>query len=312
MELLSIFSNLRLLGSGKTTLLSLICSDHPQTYALPIELFGQSRLPKVGQPGISIFDIQARIGHSSPEIHAFFPRHLSVRQTLETAWADTFLGKPQLNYDRDMDVDACLHWFNDDLKPRSGPSPKKMSQAQGRGRLIEPLPFRKGYGLSTDVQRIEDTRIDWADELRFGELSFSAQRVALFIRAVIKKPDLVILDEAFSGMDEEVRNKCMVFLGHGQERTSVWNKAQATMVAVRARGKFISAGEARFSGLSKEQALLCVSHVKEEVPGVMREWICLPEAQTGKAPRHGRLRSPLCWNWTKWDRIWGLETSNDI
>ena len=205
-----------------------------------------------------------------------------------------------------MDVDACLHWFNADLKPGSSPPPKDLFHASnGRARKIEQVPLSRRHELRADLLRIEDTDIDWADEMRFGELSFSAQRVALFIRAVIKKPDLVILDEAFSGMDDHVRDKCKLFLSRGQNRKWVWNEAQTARRQVHASESYLSAGGARFSGLSKEQALLSVSHVKEEVPDVVREWICLPNANTGQAPRHGRLNSPLCANWTKWDGIWG-------
>jgi ABC-type molybdenum transport system ATPase subunit/photorepair protein PhrA len=80
-------------GSGKTTMLSLITSDHPQTYGLPIKLFGRSRLPAPGQPGISVFDLQRKMGHSSPEVHAFFPKNISLRRTLESAWADAPLAQ---------------------------------------------------------------------------------------------------------------------------------------------------------------------------------------------------------------------------
>lgn len=302
---------LLLVGSGKTTILSLICSDHPQTYALPIELFGQSRLPKPGQPGISIFDIQARIGHSSPEIHAFFPRNLSVRQTLENAWADTFLGKAQLNHDRDSDVDAYLRWFHAELNPGSSPYPEedeptKQDTAQSLGQKKRRDP--ESQRAKRELEQIEAADIDWADELRFGEMSFSAQRVALFLRAIIKKPDLVILDEAFSGMDDYVRDRCMLFLARGQERSWAYFKPNKTRrqrrVAVASR--LSKSGEARISGLSQEQALICVSHVKEEVPGLVREWMCLPDADEGKPARFGRLGSPLEWNWRKWDGIWGM------
>ncbi len=50
-------------GSGKTTIVSLLCSDHPQTYSLPIKLFGRSQRPEPGfgeLPRI-IRDIQARV-----------------------------------------------------------------------------------------------------------------------------------------------------------------------------------------------------------------------------------------------------------
>ncbi len=306
------FSGLHIQGSGKTTLLSLICSDHPQTYALPIEIFGQSRLPKPGKPGISIFDIQARIGHSSPEIHAFFPRHLTVRQTLESAWAETFLGKPQLSHECDSDVDACLRWFRSELSSAFSTCPEETRNEILRLTKHDKPELRqkRTKGLTMEMQfeleRLEGADLDWADELRFGEMSFSAQRVALFIRAIIKKPDLVMLDEAFSGMDSCVRDKCLLFLAYGQERRLASNDSGTEMVMIPTPYKHLWVGESRFSGLSKEQALVSISHVKEEVPDVLREWICLPEANTGEPPRSGRLGTPLRFNWNKWNGIWGI------
>lgn len=70
-------------------------------------------------------------------------------------------------------VDAALRWFDGDLRSNGG---------------------KEG-----------ESETGWADQLLFGGLPFSSQRVALFLRAVIKAPDLVILDEAFSGMDESLR-----------------------------------------------------------------------------------------------------------
>lgn len=207
-----------------------------------------------------------------------------------------------------MDVDACLHWFNNDMKPGTSSLPKdKFDAKNGRGKKIEHIPLDRRHEIRADLLRIEDTDIDWADEVRFGELSFSAQRVALFIRAVIKKPDILILDEAFSGMDDHVRDKCKLFLSYGQKRTLAWNTAQTARVQVRSSASFVSAGGSRFTGLSKEQALLCVSHVKEEVPSIIREWICLPEANTGQAPRQGRLNSSLSGNWRRWEMIWSFK-----
>ncbi|KAL8669855.1 MAG: hypothetical protein Q9168_005572 [Polycauliona sp. 1 TL-2023] len=111
-------------GSGKTTLLSLICSDHPQSYSLPVKLFSRPRLPQPGTPGISIFDLQSRIGHSSPETHNFFPKHLSLRRCIESAWSDTFLSPPSLTYNRDILVDAYLKWFAPELNPSyTSPAP---------------------------------------------------------------------------------------------------------------------------------------------------------------------------------------------
>ena len=250
-------------GSGKTTMLSLITSDHPQTYGLPIKLFGRSRLPTPGQPGISVFDLQRKMGHSSPEVHAFFPKRLSLRRTLESAWADAPLAKPTLDEAAEKRVDATLRWFANDLRQ------------QQRGAHIQ-------SGKSED-----EADLAWANDMRFGELSFSAQRLALFLRAIVHRPPLIILDEAFSGIDETVRDRALSFLSHGENGGP--------------------GGDAVMEGLGEEQALLVISHAKEDVPGCIREWICLPETGEQKAPRIGELSGPLELNPEGWAEIWGSE-----
>jgi molybdate transport system ATP-binding protein len=64
-------------GSGKSTLLALLQGDHPQAYSNTLSLFGT---PRGG--GESIWEIKSRIGSFSPELHAHFPRGLSIRHTL--------------------------------------------------------------------------------------------------------------------------------------------------------------------------------------------------------------------------------------
>lgn len=257
-------------GSGKTTILCLICSDHPQTYALPILLFGRSRLPAPGIPGISIFDLQAKMGHSSPEIHHFVPRSLTLRRILESAWAETFQLRPKLNDYAHKAVEASLLWFESELRP----------------------------GGRTDGS----TNTKWADDLIFGGLPFSTQRLALFIRALIRKQDLVILDEAFSGMDETVRDKCMLFLQHGESKTYCLEGGQRKVVASEAAKE----GRVVVTGIEARQALLCISHVREEIPGCVREWICLPEVNTGKPARFGKLDGPIEGDFRRWNEIWGM------
>lgn len=273
---------LRILGSGKTTLLSLICSDHPLSYSLPIRIFGRGRLPQPGQPGISVFDIQARIGQSSPEIHAFFPRNLTLRQAIRSAWADTFLGIPRLTPFDEARVDMCLRWFEAELRPVEHFNESRHSQTASLSRST-----------------------GWADIFRFGEAPFSSQRVALFLRAVVKSPDLVILDEAFSGMDGFVRDKCLLFLAWGERRRIRASASKSPREIMILNSENSEA--ALFHGLTKDQALICVSHLKEEVPGVVRQWICLPDAAEGGAARFGYLNGPLEGDENGWKQIWGLK-----
>lgn len=272
-------------GSGKTTIVSLLCSDHPQTYSLPIKLFGRSRLPEPGsgQLPLTLWDIQARIGHSSPEVHQHIPRSLTIRQVIENAWADTFLLKAKLDDDARAKVDACLRWFEPELNPlhHTKPSPDNLS---------------------------------WASDYLFGELSFGAQRVLLFIRSMVKSPDVVVLDEAFSGMDEGVRDKCMLFLAEGEAKTYAASSGEVlgsegsstTTEAMVIDSEQAKAGNVKVTGLSERQALICISHIKEEVPDAVREWLCLPEANSEMPARFGRLDGPLRTDARRWNEIWAI------
>ncbi|KAF2129552.1 ABC transporter-like protein [Dothidotthia symphoricarpi CBS 119687] len=257
-------------GSGKTTLISLVTSDHPQTYSTPVKLFQRSRLPEPGVPGITIFEIQSRMGHASPEVHALFPKRLSIRRTLETAWSDTPITIPRLNENTIKRVEACLRWFETELNP-----------------LLKDGETSKGS-------------LDWSSRTLFGEVSFSAQRILLFLRATIANPDIVILDEAFSGMDDIVRDKCLLFLSRGQSMELQHTDAGPKPVESEASKK----NEVVVPGLQDHQALLCVSHSEQEVPGCIREWICLPEPGTG-APRFGKFDGPVELGYERWDEVWG-------
>lgn len=284
-------------GSGKTTMLSLITSDHPQTYSLPIKLFGRSRLTRPGERGISLFDIQRRMGHSSPEVHAFFPKNVTVRRSLESAWADAPMSKPKLPADAKRKVDACLRWFARDLHPNhKEPTALEILEAAIGG--ISPI------GTDTSaLRKVHDEAtagnldLAWADNVLFRELSFSNQRLILFLRAIVAGPDLVILDEALSGVDELTRDKALLFLSHGEKISKIVNNVAQESPLVRI-------GAVRIEGLTDQQALLVISHSKEDVPGCIREWICLPEPSEGKPPRTGVLQGPLQLNPQGWDYIW--------
>jgi ABC-type molybdenum transport system ATPase subunit/photorepair protein PhrA len=271
-------------GSGKTTIVSLLSSDHPQAYSLPLKLFGRSRLPEPGsgELPLTFWDIQSRIGHSSPEIHQHMPRGLTIRQVIQSAWADTFRATPKMDDIARGQVDATLKWFETELNPAFSSHEKQVPS-------------------SADA----DAGLAWADHYMFGELSFSAQRILLFLRAIVKHPDIIVLDEAFSGMDDAVRDKCMLFLAHGEEKSYSSAAASPTRTGPGAAEYLIVDNPAAMvTGLSDRQALICISHVKEEVPDCVREWLCLPEANTGERARFGRLDGPLRTDRKRWAEIW--------
>ena len=382
-------------GSGKTTLLSLLTSDHPHSYSLPIKFFGRSRLPSVGIPGLSLFEIQSRIGHSSPEIHAFFPKNLSVRQTLESAWAETFSARPRLTSAADDMVDVFLNWWEPELRPDNSASnatdedtaPKMRSYLppgyQSQRLIRERAMFRAmEQSLPTPIypdhpwfptpeardEKLQaPIRLDWAEAIRFRDLSFGAQRLLLLLRAMIKKPDILVLDEAFSGLSPEVRDKAMLWLEHGQKqfkmraRVTTKNKHDRfewkvvenrrdvfdAMLAkldyteeelmekfwtrrlfndelnqIRAITKDDELEEIamgwpwdkrksyRFMGLEDTQAMVVVSHIKEEVPGMVDQWIRLPSeeevVESGRGVEMGDCPNGEIRTVEGWNRVWGL------
>ncbi|KAJ9623197.1 hypothetical protein H2203_006134 [Taxawa tesnikishii (nom. ined.)] len=269
-------------GSGKTTLLSLITSDHPQTYSLPIKLFGKSRLPAPGEVGISLFELQKRIGHSSPEVHTYFPKNLSLRRALQSAWADAPLSRPTLDEKAKRRIEGCLRWFAAELHPKSQS-------------LLDEIESELQSDNGRRQQSLEQVRIavtegeglEWADTTTFRDLSFSNQRLLLFLRAIVAGQELVILDEAFSGIDEVVRDKCLLFLSHGERFRLTTDRETGNKTLEPSIVE--SANAVTMTGLSDEQALLVISHSREDVPGCIREWICLPEPGEGRAARWGRL-----------------------
>ncbi|EAW06807.1 putative ABC transporter [Aspergillus clavatus NRRL 1] len=292
-------------GSGKTTLLSLITSDHPQAYALPIKVLGRSRLPEAGKPGISIFELQSRLGHSSPEIHAFFPRQLSIREAIESAFAETFLAKPTLDHDRDLDVSAALRFFKAELDPDAAHATKP-PEVSAKSLAI----FPKIGTLNNKGYVPIDYDVEYADSVRFGELSTAQQRLVLFIRALIHKPDIVILDEPFSNMSASLRDKCIHFLEAGEtsgKPTTVTRRMSGKDRWL--RGSSDKSNSVRHRGLSDEQALIMISHIKEEIPDSVRYYMRLPsEPGDGGEPldfRFGLLESDSVMSDPKvWDLAW--------
>ena len=165
-----------------------------------------------------------------------------------------------------------------------------------------------------------DASVEWADYLRFSDLSFSAQRVLLFLRAIVSKPDIVILDEAFSGLDDWIRDKCILFLefGEGKRLTPfakpVYNTEDKGALSVNGYESIVrGARETRdstFFGLEAEQALVCVAHVKEEVPTGVRQWMYLPDL-TSEPSRPGMAKircgvpaRPIRYDDSIWNIIW--------
>lgn len=85
-------------GSGKTSLLNLIFGDNPKAYGSNIRLFGRQK-----GSGESIWDIKARIGFVSPELHQFLPQNQSVIDVICSGFSETEgTFKSPTGYQRDV------------------------------------------------------------------------------------------------------------------------------------------------------------------------------------------------------------------
>lgn len=149
-------------GSGKTSLLNMIFADNPKAYKQPVKLFGK---PKGS--GESIWDIKAKTGFVSPELHQYFPKRL---KTLDVICSGLFDTEGLYTKPAGFHLKLARHWLASIHK-------EKMA------------------------------------EIPFDHLSSSQQKMVLIIRALIKKPPLLIFDEPFQGFDQNNLNLFKELLG---------------------------------------------------------------------------------------------------
>ncbi|GAB2597754.1 ATP-binding cassette domain-containing protein [Spirosoma areae] len=164
-------------GAGKSVLLSLLYGDHPQAYANDVSVFGYRR----GKSGESIWDVKRRIGFVSPELHLYFPQHLSVGQVALSGLTDTLTPPNRVPPETTHDLTNLLAYF----------------------------------GLADAVAR------------SFGTLSAGEQRLVLLVRAFLKNPAVLLLDEPFQAIDawhcqlarqliDSFTDKTILFITHNQ------------------------------------------------------------------------------------------------
>lgn len=203
-------------GSGKTTLLSMITGDHPQSYtqlasrSSHLHLFGRPR-SRIPTP-----HLQSLIGVLSPEMFDAFPRRpgMSVWDVVGTGFDGTFVPRGKHNVGTGVMqelTDGDVQW--------------RVTRCE---EVIAALgPGAWGGEHSSEVAANFSSR-------DFVELSVGEQRMVLLMRALVGRPQLVLLDEVWSGMDEGMVSAAKKYLREG--------------------------------GVTKDQAVIVITHWEDEVP----------------------------------------------
>ncbi len=153
-------------GAGKTTLLSLVSVDNPQGYSNDLLLFDHKR-----GSGESIWDIKKKIGFVSPELHHYFLRKKSIYKPAAGESA---------SYKGMLCVDVVVSGLNDEIGFTSTKTNADIERARRWMQLMGLVHLEKSS---------------------FAKSSLGEQRNILLARALVKSPELLILDEPCQGMD---------------------------------------------------------------------------------------------------------------
>lgn len=173
-------------GSGKSTLLSLVNADNPRAYSLDITLFDRRR-----GTGESIWDIKRHIGFLSSEMHSSFITSEPVLDIIRSGLGHSGDG----------------HYSAEAMKGFA------TGVSEGGDRLSvreQNLHARRMPVTDDDRYLLYWLELFGAEELAnrsYNTLSSGEQRYVLLIRAFVKDPDLLILDEPFQGLDPERRHR---------------------------------------------------------------------------------------------------------
>lgn len=173
------------LGSGKTTLLSLLTGDHPQSYTQctpsSLTLFGKSRNKW------ATVQLKKEIGIAGMDVLNAWPRgrKMSVWEVIATGFDGGFIS----------------------LGPKKVGHGLGEEEQQKRVERVDEV-LRKWWKVRPHRAHDSNTyaRRDFAD-LPVGE-----QSLTIVLRALVGKPKLVLLDEAWSGMDADTVKTVHAFL----------------------------------------------------------------------------------------------------
>jgi len=207
-------------GAGKTTLLSLITADNPQGYSNNLVLFDRRR-----GSGETVWEIKKKIGFVSPELHLYFLRHRGIYKPASGS---------ELSYNSLSCVDVVLSGFKDEVGFNTTNSKIQHTKAK---------------------QWLEILGMENLEKASFLHASLGEQRTILLARALVKSPDLLILDEPCQGLDSE----------HTKRFTSILD----------------------YICLHDKTTMIYVTHRKEEIPGCVTHAL---ELENGEIKRCEKIR----------------------
>ena len=182
-------------GSGKTTLLSLLLGDNPRSYALDasqLALFGAAR----DAPRNAHVLLQRRMGHLSPELFNAFPR-----RSLEAGG---------------LTVEEAVASGFDGIFTRRRLTPERRARVHHLLRLFADVLVAHGQHSTGSVF----DGIEALAESSFASLTHGSQALVLLLRAIVHRPEFVVLDEPFQGMSAKQSARAREFLDGGVVPTS--------------------------------------------------------------------------------------------
>ena len=205
--------------------MSVITGDHPQSYTQRgesyLELFSRPR------PKIPTSHLRSLIGVVSPELTNAYPRRAqtSLWEVIGTGFDGVFVpgGKNGTGIGLEGELtDDVVHWrVNRIREVLSGLGPGSWAS--------------KGAHNEGQMSEVDET----FSKRDFIGLSAGEQSMVLLMRALVGRPQLVLLDEVWSGMDDAM---------------------------VRAARRYL-----RGDGIGPDQAVVVISHWEEEVPWSVEE-----------------------------------------
>ena len=223
-------------GTGKTTLLALLTGEHPQSYTQSsnLLLFDRER-SKWATPLLL-----RNIGRVSPEMFNAFPRrhNLTVWDAIGTGFDGGFVPKGEKG----------VGIAEDGGRLEAGGQEEQW-------RLSRMHEVMRALGPSQGHTHPEGISDEQYFSRPFADLSPGEQSMVLLMRALVGAPPLVLLDEAWAGMD-----KAMVQAAH----------------------RYLQDGG---GGLTDKQACIVVSHWEEEVPWGPAEGVQRFRLDSGKGQR---------------------------